>query len=88
MKSMIWNAEKNAQLIEMHKVSFKEVVFWVSNGGLLDIVKHPLPKFGHQRMLIVQIADYAYLVPFVEEEDYLFLKTNIPSRKATKKYLR
>lgn len=85
---MIWNAEKNAQLIETRNVSFEEVVFWVSIGGLLDIVKHPLPKYGHQKMLIVQIHNYAYLVPFVEEEDYLFLKTIIPSRKATKKYLR
>lgn len=87
MKSILWSADKNEQLIKQRQVSFEEVVFWINNGGLVDIVKHPSPKYGHQRIFVVIINDYAYLVPFVEEEDHLFLKTIIPSRKATKKYV-
>jgi hypothetical protein len=54
-------------------------------GGLLDVLSHPDPaRHPHQRVLVVAADDYAYLVPFVEEDDYLFLKTIIPSRKATR----
>jgi len=88
MKTMTWSAEKNAQLIKDRNVSFEEAVIWVGNGGLLDVVSHPSTKFKHQKILIVNINEYAYLVPFVEDEDYLFLKTIIPSRRATKKYLK
>jgi len=35
----------------------------------------------------LDIGNYAYLVPFVETESEIFLKTIIPSRKATRKYL-
>jgi hypothetical protein len=57
-------------------------------GGLLDVVPHPNPtKYRNQRMFVVKVADHVYLVPFVETDDGLFLKTVIPSRKATLKYL-
>lgn len=70
-------------------VSFEEVIFYIEKGQLLDIVEHPNPeKYKGQRIFIVNINDYAYLVPFVETEREVFLKTIIPSRKATKKYLR
>jgi len=69
-------------------VSFENIVVAIESGGLLDILAHPNPmKYPKQRILVVACDNYAYLVPFVEEEDYFFLKTVIPSRKAAKEYL-
>ena len=60
----------------------------MESGGLLDILAHPnLAKYLNQKMLVVASDGYAYLVPFVEEDDHFFLKTVIPSRKATRDYL-
>lgn len=89
MKHYSWNNEKNRRLKTERNVSFEEVVFYIERGQLLDIVEHPnQKKYKGQRIFIVNINDYAYLVPFVETEREVFLKTIIPSRKATKKYLR
>jgi hypothetical protein len=89
MKHYAWKNEKNQQLKAERKVSFEEAVFYVERGQLLDIVEHPnQERYGGQRIFIVKIRDYAYLVPFVETEREIFLKTVIPSRKATKDYLR
>jgi len=67
--------------------SFEEVVFYVENGGLLDEIAHPNSQdYPHQRIFIVAIEDYVYLVPYVENEEEIFLKTIIPSRKFTKIY--
>ena len=69
-------------------VSFESIVVSVESGGLLDILSHPnQAKYPGQRVLVVACDNYVYLVPFVEEEDYFFLKTVIPSRKATRDYL-
>jgi hypothetical protein len=88
MKHYSWNNEKNRQLKAGRKVSFEEVVFYIERGQLLDIVEHPnQERHGGQCIFIVKIRDYAYLVPFVETEREIFLKTIIPSRKATEKYL-
>lgn len=89
MKYFSWNTQKNEQLISGRGVSFEEVVFYIERGQLLDIVEHPnQEKFTGQRIFIININDYAYLVPFVESVNEVFLKTIIPSRKATRKYLR
>ena len=70
-------------------ISFENVVFYLQNNRLVDDIKHPNDKcYPNQRVYIVDIDDYAYLVPYVESEDEVFLKTIIPSRKATRKYLR
>jgi len=64
------------------------VVFHIENEDVLDVIRHPNPsKYPNQRMFVVRIANHAYLVPFVENETEIFLKTIIPSRKATKRYL-
>ena len=64
------------------------MVVAMESGGLLDILAHPnLAKYPNQKMLVVASGGYAYLVPFVEEDDHFFLKTVIPSRKATRDYL-
>lgn len=88
MKPFRWNAEKNDMLRTERGVSFEGVVVAVEAGGLLDILAHPNQvKYPRQRVLVVACDNYAYLVPFVEEEGYFFLKTVIPSRKATRDYL-
>lgn len=88
MKHFDWNTDKNDELRSDRNVTFEEVVFSVMRGGLLDIIEHPnTKKYPNQRIFIVDIDDYAYLVPFVETEERVFLKTVIPSRKMTKRYL-
>ena len=89
MKVFNWNPEKNHQLIEERGRSFEEAVFHIENGGLLDDICHPsAEEYSHQKIFIVAIDQYAYLVPYVETDDEIFLKTVIPSRKFTKLYLR
>ena len=63
-------------------------MFHIERGDLLNILEHPNPnRYAGQRIFVVQRDDYVYLVPYVEEEDTVFLKTIIPSRKATTQYL-
>jgi len=88
VKTYAWNQEKNQLLKAERGVSFEEVVVHIAAGDLLDIVEHPnQEKYEGQRMFIVKIREYAWLVPFVETDNEIFLKTIIPSRKATRKYL-
>ena len=88
MKPLRWNSEKNESLKAARGVSFENIVVAVESGGLLDIVDHPNKlRYPRQKVLVVAIENYAYLVPFVEEDDYYFLKTVIPSRKATREQL-
>ncbi len=69
-------------------MSFEAITIAVESGGLLDILEHPnKAKYPKQRVLVVTFDNYAYLVPFIEETDHYFLKTIIPSRKATRDYL-
>ncbi len=88
MKYFDWDETKNNILKAEREVSFEEVLIAIDEGNLLDIIKHlNEKKYGKQKIMIVKINDYAYLIPFVEDEEKIFLKTIIPSRKATKKYL-
>ena len=83
-----WDDEKNKELIRTRGISFEEVVFWIMQGGLLDIIEHPnKAKYPGQKIFVVRVEDYVYLVPFVEDEQFIFLKTIIPSRKMTQKYI-
>ncbi len=89
MKLFEWDGDKNKELKNERGISFEEVVFYIANDYILDIVPHPSPKkYPGQRMFIVNVDNYAYLVPFIEKEETIFLKTVIPSRKATRKYLK
>ena len=89
MKPFRWNPEKNEALRADRNVSFEQVVVAIKTGGLLDILAHPnQEKYPRQRILVVAVDNYVCLVPFVEDEDCYFLKTVIPSRKATRDYLR
>jgi len=88
MQYFDWNPDKNEWLRAQRDVTFEEVVFFITHGGLLDILEHPNEKqYPGQRIFVVDVEGYACIVPFVETEDTVFLKTIIPSRKMTKKYL-
>jgi hypothetical protein len=89
MKYFSWNNDKNELLKKERGVSFEDVVLSIEQGRLLDILEHPNPQVHPgQRIFVVQIEDYVYLAPFVEDEHEVFLKTIIPSRKAVKNYLK
>jgi uncharacterized DUF497 family protein len=87
MKTYSWSPEKNEQLKQERGVSFEAVVFHIEAGDEIEILNHPNPvRYPNQKISVVLIEDYVYLVPFVESGDDVFLKTIIPSRKATKQY--
>jgi uncharacterized DUF497 family protein len=89
VKRFSWNNERNESLKRERRVSFEEVVFHIERGDLLDILEHSnQERYPGQRIFVININDYAYLVPFMESETEVFLKTVIPSRKATSTYLR
>lgn len=88
MKSFAWNPEKNDLLKKERNISFEDVVLHIQLGNEVDIFGHPNQDgYPGQKISVVLIEGYAYLVPFVENENEIFLKTIIPSRKATKQYL-
>ncbi len=89
MTYFTWGAAKNEKLRAERGISFAEIVYHIERGDLLDILENRNQKrYAGQRVFVVNVQDYAYLVPFEESETEVFLKTIIPSRKATKKYLR
>ncbi len=87
MKTFNWNADKNQQLMTERGLSFEAVLFSIQNGHLLDDIEHPNDgRYPGQRILVVDIDGYICLVPYVENSEEIFLKTIIPSRKATRQY--
>jgi len=88
VKYFAWDDAKNAKLRADCGIEFEDIVFHIERSDLLDILELPNPdRYAGQRIFVVQREDYLYLVPFVEDEHTVFLKTIIPSRKATKQYL-
>ena len=89
MKYCDWNEQKNEWLRLERDVSFENVLIAINEGDLLDVQAHSNPlKYPKQKLYVVQLGEYVYLVPFVEDDEKIFLKTIIPSRRATKKYLK
>jgi uncharacterized DUF497 family protein len=89
MKISTWEPKKNERLKKERGVSFDDVLFHVSAGDVIDIFEHPnQERYPGQKIYAIAIEEYVYLVPFVESQDEIFLKTIIPSRKATKHYRR
>ena len=91
MKLIHWNPEKALVLrasAGRHGVSFEECLIAISEGRILADLPNPNPQFNHQRMYVLNINDYAFVVPYVVSEDGIFLKTVFPSRKHTAMYLR
>jgi uncharacterized DUF497 family protein len=88
MKPINWNPTKNQQLIAERGISFEDIVFYIQQGQLLDDIEHPnRNKYPEQRIFVIDVDGYAHLVPYVEDRNEIFLKTVIPSRKATQQYL-
>ncbi len=89
MKYFDWDEEKNTKLKQERDISFEKIFIAIKENHILSISSHPnKKKYPNQKIFIIEINQYAYLVPFVEDEKKVFLKTIIPSRKATKKYIK
>ncbi len=89
MKYFDWNEEKNQKLKRERNISFEEIVNYLHEEKFLDKIDNPnKQKYPNQSIFIIEHENYVYLIPFVEDDKKVFLKTIIPSRNATKKYLR
>jgi len=87
MKKINWNPQKNIWLKENRGICFEDILYYLVNHLIVDDLEHPnREKYNNQRIMVFDIENYIYLVPYVESENEIFLKTIIPSRKATKKY--
>jgi uncharacterized DUF497 family protein len=87
MKAYAWNPEKNELLKQDRGISFEEIVLNIHLGNEVDIYDHPnQERYPGQKVSVILVENYAYLVPFIESNEEIFLKTIIPSRKATKQY--
>jgi len=86
---LLWNEKKNEELQRSRRVSFERVAELIAHDQILDTYDHPnQERYPGQRVFVVEMDDYVYLVPFIQEEDRFFLKTIIPSRKAKRRYYR
>ncbi|MEI7015015.1 BrnT family toxin [Leptospira licerasiae] len=89
MKDYVWDPDKNERLRVERGVSFEDILFQIEKGFLLDIFEHPNSvRYPGQKIFVVELDGYAYLVPFVESKNEIFFKTIIPSRKATRDYIK
>jgi len=88
MKLYGWSDEKNDWLRQERGITFEDIVFHLAHGGLLDTIAHPNQRRNAgQRIFVVKVEEYVCLVPFVEDDEVIFLKTIMPSRKMTRQYL-
>lgn len=82
-----WSPDKNQLLLRERGISFERIVFEMASGNELAVLAHPnQEKYPGQKIAMVQVDEYVYAVPFIETDTELFLKTIIPSRKATRQY--
>jgi uncharacterized DUF497 family protein len=82
-----WNPDKNQLLVKERGITFERIVFAIGSGDELAVLEHPnQEKYPGQKISIVQVDDDVYAVPFIENDTEIFLKTIIPSRKATRQY--
>ena len=87
MKPIKWNEEKNQLLKLQRGISFDDILEKIEKKEILGRKKHPnSEKYPNQYILLFEIKQYIYYVPYVEDDEMIFLKTIIPSRKYTKKY--
>jgi len=83
-----WNLEKNKLLKKERGVCFEDVVVQIYDDNILDIIKHPnQEKYPKQRIYIIVLQNYVHMIPFVKEDNEIFLKTIVPSRKMHKLYI-
>ena len=79
MKRFDWDIEKNKKLIKERNISFEEVIIFIEQGKILDIVDNPNPNYQHQKVFVLDSEDYVYMVPFIETNKAYVLKTIFPS---------
>ena len=84
MKYLNWNFEKNEILKRERGISFEEIAYLIESGHIIGIEENP--RRSNQKLYIIEIGNYAYVVPFIEDDNEIFLKTIFPSRKHTKLY--
>ena len=88
MSELDWNDEKNEMLRRVRGVCFEDVLVLIDAGFVLDVIRHPNPqRYPKQRIIVLRINEYVWLIPYVKRKGERFLKTMIPSRKATREYL-
>lgn len=86
-KTVNWNNDKNEWLKSERNISFEEIIVAiVEHDKLIDIIQNN-GKYSDQKVLVVEMENYIYLCPFIENDNEIFLKTIYPSRKLTKIYL-
>lgn len=84
-----FNSEKNKKLLKIRSICFEHIVSLINEGCVLDVIIHPnQEKYPGQNMYVIDVDGYCYLVPYIQNDKEIFLKTIIPSRKATKQYLK
>jgi len=89
MREFDWNDEKNATLERTRSVCFEDVVVCIQNGDVLDVIRHPKrDRYPGQNIIVLNVGGYVWLIPYVKQKGVRFLKTIIPSRKATREYLK
>ncbi len=87
MKRINWNTGKSQKLKTSRGICFEDVVYYIEKGDILHDYVHPnQDRYFGQRIMVIGINNYAYLVPYVENEEEIFPKTIIPSRKAAEIY--
>ncbi len=84
MKYLNWNLDKNEILKRERGISFEEIAHLIESGQIIGIKENP--GRSNQKLYILEIDNYAIVVPFVENETEIFLKTAFPSRKYAKRY--
>ena len=88
MSKFDWNDEKGESLEKTRGINFEDVVIHIQNGCVLEVIKHPNKnRYPNQNMIVLDVEGYVFLVPYVKSRGTRFLKTIIPSRKATREYL-
>ncbi len=89
MKEIRFSQEKNTKLKSTRRIGFDEVAKIIKKKEILEVIDNPnKKKYQNQKLFLTQIGNSVFVVPFVEEKDYIFLKTVYPSHKYTKKYLK
>jgi len=87
MAVYVWDKEKNQKLKRERGISFEAIIEALGEGDVVDDFPHPnRKKYPKQRMMVIIVNDYGYLVPYIDDNGTFVLKTIIPSRKATKHY--
>jgi len=88
MSEFDWSDEKNEMLERTRQVCFEDAVVCIQNGDVLDVIRHPnRRRYPNQNIIVLNVGGYVWLVPYVKAKGVRFLKTIIPSRKATREYL-